>query len=75
MKKVINIAIFNKVFMKNNEKNEYFFNKKGVLVIEYEDFSKNIIDLSTKEDITFNDNIDVFAKNGKTKIKYLMESE
>lgn len=75
MKKIKNIAILKKILIKDLEKNEYFLHKKGVIVVEYDDFSKNIVDLSTNKDITDDKNIEILAKKGLTKYKYLMESD
>jgi hypothetical protein len=75
MKKVINIAHFKKIIMKDLEKNIHFVNKKGVILIEFEDFSRIIIDLSTQKDITDNKNYEIFIKKGLTKCKYLLESD
>lgn len=75
MKKIKNIAILKKIIVKDLEKNEYFLHKKGVIVVEYDDFTKNIVDLSTKRDITFDENVEILAKNGLTKYKLLAECE
>ena len=75
MKKVINIAQFKKIIMKDLEKNIHFVNKKGVILIEFEDFSRKIVDLEKNKDITDNKNIEILVKKGFTKCKYLMESE
>ena len=75
MKKVKNIAILKKIIIKDLEKNECFLHKKGVIVIEYDDFSKNVVDLSTNRDITYDENISILAKKGLTKYKTIMESD
>lgn len=75
MKKIINIAHFKKIIMKDLEKNIHFVNKKGIILIEFEDFSRKIVDLEQNKDITDDNNIEIFVKKGLTKCKYLMESD
>lgn len=48
------------------------FNNKGVILVEYQDNTRHILDLKSNKDITKNKNVDIgISRNGifRTKIK------
>ena len=60
-KEIKNIAIIKNVIIHNKHHNKDYFTKKGILVIEYEDNTRNVLDIESSSDIT---NCDYWISNG-----------
>lgn len=69
-----NIAILSPVDMYNKEEQATYINKKGVILVEFEDNSRRYLDISNKVDITDYNNWEVVL-NKKSKMKYIFEGD
>ena len=69
-----NIAKLEKVILYNANHDEDYFTKKGVLIIENEDNTKQILDLESMTDITDSDYIELKVIKGKTKLEYIFKN-
>ena len=69
-----NIAKLEKVILYNAHHDEDYFTKKGVLIIENEDNTKQILDLESMTDITDSDYIELKVIKGKTKLEYIFKN-
>ena len=77
MKKIKRISLLKNVVMCDN-KGEKTFNDKGVILVEYKDNTRHVLDLESKQDITNKKDINVgLIKGGlcKSKIKDIFNSE
>jgi hypothetical protein len=69
-----NIAVLSPVDMYNKEEQAMYINKKGVILVEFEDNSRRYLDISNKVDITDYDKWEVMLNN-KSKMKYIFEGD
>lgn len=69
-----NIAVLSPVDMYSKEEQATYINKKGVILVEFEDNSRRYLDISNKVDITDYDNWEVVL-NKKSKMKYIFEGD
>ena len=69
-----NIAVLSPVDMYNKEEQTTYINKKGVILVEFEDNSRRYLDISNKVDITDYNNWEVVL-NKKSKMKYIFEGD
>lgn len=69
-----NIAVLSPVDMYNKEEQATYINKKGVILVEFEDNSRRYLDISNKVDITDYNNWEVVLNN-KSKMKYIFEGD
>lgn len=69
-----NIAVLSPVDMYNKEEQATYINKKGVILVEFEDNSRRYLDISNKVDITNYDKWEVIL-NKKSKMKYIFEGD
>ena len=70
--KIRNIMRLRNVFIYDKEMEKSKISFKGVLLIEYEDYKRSILDLKTMEDIT-NTNKEVIIRRFFTIPKYLFK--
>lgn len=75
MKKIKRISVLKNVLSHNDYNNIDNFSKKGVMVVEYEDNSRHILDLECNADITDCDYIKTKVIQGKTKVKDIFYDE
>ena len=74
MKEIKNIAILSPILVYDVEQDEHYVSKKGCIVVEYEDNTRNELDLENMVDLTNNVNFEYVLYN-KTKMKYIFKSE
>lgn len=76
MDKVLNIYILKNCIFKN-KLTEQMFDKQEVMIIEYANGKKSILDLKDNADKTslFNNNLDLIINKGKTKLKVLFRGQ
>jgi hypothetical protein len=74
--KVLNIYILKNCIFKN-KLTEQMFDKQEVMIIEYANGKKSILDLKDNADKTslFNNNLDLIINKGKTKLKVLFRGQ
>lgn len=75
MKEIKNIAILRNVVIYNKNHDKDYFTKKGVMIIEFEDNTRNILDLESNTDITNCKHLETKVIKGKTKIKTIFREE
>lgn len=68
-KEITNITLYKPVIMYDSKDDEYYLNKKGVIVVWYDDKTKNILDVTTKRDISNNTRYVACISKSKTKYK------
>jgi hypothetical protein len=69
-----NIAVLSPVDMYNKEEQATYINKKGVILVEFEDNSRRYLDISNRVDITDYEEWEVVL-NKKSKMKYIFEGD
>lgn len=69
-----NIAVLRPVDMYNKEEQATYINKKGVILVEFEDNSRRYLDISNRIDITDYNNWEVIL-NDKSKMEYIFEGD
>lgn len=72
MKAIKNIAILSPIVVYDVEKDLNFVSKKGCIIVEYIDNTRNELDLQNMVDLTDNNDYEYKIYN-KTKIKYLFK--
>lgn len=74
MKAIKSIIKLTNIYEYNKHHNKKYLNKTGVLIIEFEDNTKYILDIQSMTDISNCNYIDINIQSGKTKIKYLFKN-
>lgn len=74
MKDIKTIAILRNVIEYNSHHKRDYYCKKGVIIIEKIDNTRQILDLESMVDITNSDYIEVKLIRNKTKLKYLFKN-
>lgn len=72
MKEIKNIAILKPIIVYDAEEDINYLSKKGCIIVEYTDNTRNELDLENMVDLTNNTNYEYKIYN-KTKIKYLFK--
>lgn len=71
MKKIINIMRIRNVFIYDERTKKKTISFKGILLIEYEDYKRRILDLKTMKDITDDKNLKVSVRKHISIAKYI----
>ena len=69
-----NIAMIKPIKMYNTEEKTLYLNKKGLILVEFEDNSRRYLDIASKVDITDYTDWQIVL-NGKSKMKYIFEGD
>lgn len=74
MNNIRNIAIVKPVDMFNKEEDKIYVNEEGLILVEFEDYSRRYLDIPNKVDITNYDNWTPMI-NETSKIEYIFEGD
>lgn len=74
MKEIKNIAILKPILIYDVIKQKHYVSKKGCMLVEYMDHTRNELDLQNMVDLTNNVDYEYEIYN-KTKVKYIFKSE